>query len=69
MPVTIRTPTSVPGYNAIVLQPIPELDAIIAWRQFTGVLLVLTVPSTIKRASLIFRSAARVAQVTRCATR
>ena len=43
MPVTIRTPTSVPGYNAIVLQPIPELDAIIAWRQFTGVLLVLTV--------------------------
>ena len=42
VPVSITTPTSIPLYSAIILQPIPELDAMIAWRQFTGVLLVLT---------------------------
>ena len=43
VPVSIDAPPGGPGAHAIVLSAIPELDAIVAWRQFTGVLMVLTV--------------------------
>ena len=41
-PVSIEVPSVIPGAHTIVLSPIPELDAAVAWRQFAGVLLVLT---------------------------
>src|SRR5258708_2942384 len=40
--IAIRTPATAPGFRAIVLTPIAEIDVRAAWREFVGVVLVLS---------------------------
>lgn len=45
-PLSVALPPVVKAYRAIVLSPIPELDAAVAWRQFVGVIVVLVMLAT-----------------------
>jgi two-component system sensor histidine kinase UhpB len=40
--IAIRTPATAPGFRGIVLTPIAEIDVRAAWREFVGVVLVLS---------------------------
>ncbi|MDB5445825.1 MAG: hypothetical protein JWQ97_1142 [Phenylobacterium sp.] len=38
----VRVPATVPGFREMVLTPVPEIDVAAAWREFLGVIVVLS---------------------------